>query len=109
MKMEECLFAIAWEVFTLRLKDLAAFARRLTVAVAVLSHENEPWMTVTLLRQDNNNPLVVFRGESKKMTATCDHESFEWTFRDSRTRLTRTAQHGNMAFISPLNIEEAHK
>jgi hypothetical protein len=42
VEVEECVFATAREVFTLCLEDLAAFARRLTVAVVVLFHENEP-------------------------------------------------------------------
>jgi hypothetical protein len=94
-------------VFTLCLKDLAASKGRLTVAVAVLFRENEPWMTVTLLRQDNKNPRVVFYGESRKMI--CSWKSIGWTFANSMTGLTRTAQHGNTAFRPPLDIAEIHE
>lgn len=63
-------------------------------------------MTVALLGEENSNPCVVFFGESKKMTVSL--ERFGWTFGNSKTGLTRTAQHGNTAFKPPLDIEEIH-
>jgi hypothetical protein len=63
-------------------------------------------MTVALLGEENSNPCVVFCGQSKKMTIS--HVRSGWIYEDSKTGLTRTAQHGNTAFKPPLDIEEIH-